>query len=75
MTNHLCSHGISMSDDCPACLPDAPPRATRTQARILLGLSAVSTGLTQIEGGQLLPGIACAKQGVEYLRGLLGERT
>lgn len=50
-----------------------PPPVSRT--RILLGLSAVATGLKQIECGQVADGMSVARHGLEFLRGLVSEEA
>lgn len=44
-----------------------------TTARLLLGLSAIATGLEQIKRGQIDAGRVTAQAGCEFLRDMLGD--
>lgn len=44
-----------------------------SMTRLLLGLSAVGTGLQQIEHGKVESGVTCARAGLEFLRRELGQ--
>lgn len=52
----------------------AADRLREFRTRLLLGLSAVSTGLDEIERGHVEGGAKCARHGLDYLRGILGEK-
>lgn len=47
-------------------------RVTLDRTKLLLGLSAVSTGLDQVKRGETEAGHAVAAHGLEFLRGMLG---
>lgn len=43
-----------------------------TTTRLLLGLSAIGTGLQLIERGRIASGVKCAQAGLEFVRKELG---
>lgn len=45
----------------------------RSNTRLMLGLSAISTGLDQIESGKIEDGKASVRVGLDFLRVMLGE--
>lgn len=45
----------------------------RQRTGLLLGLSAIATGLEQVERGQVKAGTACARHGLEFLHNELGS--
>lgn len=47
--------------------------ASADMTRLLLGLSAIGTGLEQIKRGKVESGIACAEHGYAFLRRELGR--